>query len=148
MSSSSSPPLSQPTPHPRRAPHFRDDTDAVLVLNNDGTIDHVSETARRLLNLGARPVAGHSFFRQIPLDDVGRAARTIRTLSPRESGHATGLLQLKTGLGPWQWFKVEMTPRRQYEDEAGVVLRLYERGGRSSALRPPSSGRAGGTPQR
>jgi PAS domain-containing protein len=112
---------------PRSSASF-DDTDATLVLREDGVIDHVSAGAHRLLDLGSRSLTGHNFFRRIPSDAVARVARTLLDLSARKDGHVTGLLQLKTGLGPWQWFKVEMTPRRRYEDEAGVILRLRARG--------------------
>jgi len=111
-----------------RSPSPLNDTDATLVLRKDGIIDHVSARANRLLDLGSRTLTGDNFFRRIPSDVVSRVARTLLELSAREDGHATGLLQLKTGLGPWQWFKVEMTSRRQYEDKAGVILRLHERG--------------------
>ena len=111
-----------------RSPAFLDDSDAALVLREDGVIDHVSKEARHLLELGSYPLAGVSFFQRIPSDTVARVARTLLSISAGDDGRATGLLQLKTGLGPWQWFKVEMTPRRRYEDQAGVVLRLHERG--------------------
>jgi hypothetical protein len=116
--------------HTRLLPLFSSlaDTDATLVLREDGVIDHVSTAARRLLNLGARPLTGESVFRHVPSEAVGRVARALSALSARDDGHATGLLQLKTGLGPWQWFKIEMTPRRPYEDTSGVILRLYQRG--------------------
>lgn len=117
----------------RRAPAFPsfiDDAEAAFVLNDEGVIDHVSMGARRLLDLGSRPLVGGTVFQWIPHDHVGRVARALLDLGPRNDGHLTDLLQLKTGLGPWQWFKVEMTPRRCHEKKAGVILRLFERGGR------------------
>mgnify|MGYP000276437641 CR=1 FL=1 len=112
------------------SPSFLDDTEATLILSDDGVIDHVSTGARRLLDLGSRSLVGGTFFQWIPHDHVGRVARALLDLSPQNDGHLTDLLQLKTGLGPWQWFKVEMTPRRCYEKKAGVILRLFERGRR------------------
>jgi len=118
---------------PRRvpaSPSFIDDAEAALVLRDDGIIDHVSTGARRLLDLGSRSIVGGTFFQWIPDDHFGRVARALLDLSPQNDGHVSDLLQLKTGLGPWQWFKVEMTPRRCHEKKAGVILRLFERGGR------------------
>jgi hypothetical protein len=103
-------------------------TDPALILSANGTVDHVSRAARRLLDLDSHPPNGTSFFDQIPSTAHRRVADALLTLSSREEGCATGLLQIKTGLGPWQWFKVEMTPRHPYDAEAGVVLRLHERG--------------------
>jgi hypothetical protein len=111
-----------------RSPSPPHDTDATLVLREDGVIDHVSAKAHRLLDLGSHTLTGDSFFGRIPSDVAGRVAHTLLDLSARTDGHATGLLQLKTGLGPWQWFKVEMTSRRQFEDEPGVIIRLHQRG--------------------
>jgi hypothetical protein len=109
---------------------YLDEADPVLVLDDDGFIEHVSAEARRVLDLGTRPLPDRNFFARIPRADFGRVARTLHELSDRDDGQATGLLQLQTGLGPWQWFKVEVTPRRRYEEKAGVILRLHERGRR------------------
>lgn len=112
------------------SPSFIDDAEAALVLSDEGVIDHVSTGARRLLDLGSRPLVGGTVFQWIPHDHVGRVAQALLDLSLRNEGHLTDLLQLKTGLGPWQWFKVEITPRQCHEKKAGVILRLFERGRR------------------
>jgi len=109
-----------------------DSSEATLILTPDGIIDHVSEKACRLLDLTSRPLRGDNFFHRIPRADYVRVAHILSELSTREDGRTSRLLQLKTGLGPWQWFKVEMTPRRCHDDEAGVILRLFERGHRPS----------------
>lgn len=114
---------------------FIDDAEAALVLRDDGIIDHVSTGARRLLDLGSHSLVGGTVFQWIPHDHVGRMARALLDLSPQNDGRLTDLLQLKTGLGPWQWFKVEITPRRCYETKDGVILRLFERGGRRNGTR-------------
>jgi hypothetical protein len=130
----------QTTPSPKTTqrgpapdPSFLNETDAALVLDDNGFIDYVSAEARLLLDLGTRPLSNRNFFARIPRSDFGRVARTIHELSNRNDGRAIGLLQLQTGLGPWQWFKVEVTPRRRYEEKAGVVLRLHERGRRPTS---------------
>lgn len=117
-----------------RSPSHRDETPAeeeekaTLILGDDGTIEHISEEARRLLDLGSRPLAGGSFFTRISPQDSFRVKQVLIEMSTEDKSPVTGLIQLKTGLGPWQWFKVEVTTRLQYDEEPGVVLRLYERG--------------------
>lgn len=117
-----------------RAPSRRDETpaeeeeNAVLILSDDGTIEHVSDAARQLLDLGSRPLAGGSFFHRITPEDSFRVKQVLIEMSTEDKGPVTGLIQLKTGLGPWQWFKVEVTTRLRHDEEAGIVLRLFERG--------------------
>lgn len=110
------------------SPAFLEDAEAAIVLDDDGIIDYVSAEARRLLDLGTRPLPNRNFFTRIPRNDFGRVARSLHELSASEDGRTTELIQLQTGLGPWQWFKVEIIPRRRYEEKAGVILHLHERG--------------------
>lgn len=119
-----------PLPPDLRSTDVISEDHAVIVLNHDGEIDHMSDAARGVLDLRSGPYTGVSFFQRVPLEHAFRIRHILLELSGQDRGSFSGLLQLKTGLGPWQWFKVEATPRRRYEDEGGIVLRLFERGSR------------------
>lgn len=116
------------------APTTASDTDAfedgqaVVILSDDGEVDHISKAARKVLDLRSGPFTGVNFFHRVPPEHAFRIRRLLVELGDEERGTISGLLQLKTGLGPWQWFKVEATPRRRYDTEDGIVLRLFERG--------------------
>ncbi len=105
---------------------------AILFLDDEGGIEHVSDRARHILDLRNRSLTGQSFFGSVHPQDLKRVVHDLTEMVLHDKKHATWLLQLKTGLGPWQWFKIEATNQLDHEHRAGIVLQLFERGWGSS----------------
>lgn len=111
-----------PSPGARR-------NDAVILLNGDGVIERVSDRTCRMLESDDRSLTGQAFLRRVHPRAVHRVRHELDQMMAREKERAGWLLRLKTGLGPWQWFKVEATNRLSSNGPGDVALHLYERGG-------------------
>jgi len=116
-------------PRPRSFDHNFHEEQAILVLDEAAEIQHISRVARRLLDLGSTPLDGGSFFERVHPDHLNRVKWDLVQMTIRGKQRVSWLLRLKTGLGPWQWFKVEAENRIGGNDPSGIVLRLLERGG-------------------
>ena len=116
-----------------RRPSLRDtagEEQSLIVLDGEGTIRHVSDEARELLDLRPHALDGEPFSERVYPNQRSRVRRDLTGMTAHEKQRATWLLRLKTGLGPWQWFKVEAENRPGGDDNPpGIVLRLFERGG-------------------
>jgi PAS domain S-box-containing protein len=115
-----------------RRPSLRDtagEEQSLIVLDGEGTIRHVSDEARELLDLRPHSLDGDPFSEWVHPNRRSRVRRDLTGMTAREKQRATWLLRLKTGLGPWRWFKVEAENRLGGDDPSGIVLRLLERGG-------------------
>ena len=128
------PPLPQPNhnAHITALPLPSDSTDvepATVVLDDEGIVQEVTDRVRHLLDLGPQSLTGQHFFPQVHPDDRPRILWTLAEVGGRGSPHDPPLLRLKTGLGPWHWFKLDARPAQPDEDGA-IVLRLLERGNR------------------
>lgn len=132
MTLSQQKPLSRVADRPSRLPSFDEtfhENQAILVLDEGGTIQHISRTARRLLTLGAGTITGGSFFERVHPDHLNRVKWDLVQMTIRGKQRVTWLLRLKTGLGPWQWFKLEALNCLGANEQGGIVLWLHERGG-------------------
>lgn len=103
---------------------------AILVLDEDGDIQHISRTARRLLDLGSTTLAGRSFFDRVHPNNLNRVKWDLVQMTIRGKQRVSWLLRLKTGLGPWQWFKLNAVNCLGTNEQNGIVLWIHERGGR------------------
>jgi len=131
------PPLPQPNQTARitALPLPSDSTDvepATLVLDDEGIVQEATGRIRHLLDLGPQSLTGQNFFPRVHPEDRPRILWTLAEIGSRASPHDPPLLRLKTGLGPWQWFKLDARPARPDEDGA-IVLRLLERGNRRAS---------------
>ena len=108
--------------------NFHEDQ-AILVLDEDGDIQHISRTARRLLDLGSGTITGGSFFDRVHPDHLNRVKWDLVQMIIRGKQRVTWLLRLKTGLGPWQWFKLQAVNSLGETAKEGIVLWMHERGG-------------------
>jgi len=107
---------------------------AVIVLDDEATIRELTTQAQRVLDLEAHAVTNQSFFRRVHPDDRNRIAWGLMTMATQEDAPPrTWLVRLKTGLGPWQWFKIEAAGF--LDENAGNALRLhlYERAAGTAA---------------
>jgi len=102
---------------------------AILVLDEDGDIQHISRTARRLLDLGSGTITGGSFFDRVHPDHLNRVKWDLVQMTIRGKQRVSWLLRLKTGLGPWQWFKLQAINSLGETARKGIVLWMHERGG-------------------
>lgn len=102
---------------------------ATVVLDDEGIVQKATDRVRHLLDLGPQSLTGQNFLPRVHPEDRPRILRTLVEIGGRGGQHDPPLLRLKTGVGPWQWFKLDVRPAQP--DEGGaIVLRLLERGGR------------------
>lgn len=101
---------------------------AKMLLNEDGRIERVSEKACHLLESDVRSLTGQAILRRVHPEAVHRVGHDLAQMMGRQKQRADWLLRLKTGLGPWQWFKVEAKNRLSQSDPGAIVLHLSERG--------------------
>ncbi len=106
-------------------------TQPLVLLDDEGTIQYVSDRARALLDAQSSTLAGESFFSRVHPRAVKRVLLDLNEMAIQDKQHATWLLRLQTELGPWQWFKVTAENRLDLDDRPGIALRLFERGGGS-----------------
>lgn len=99
-----------------------------MLVNENGTIERVSQRACRLLDSDIRSLTGQTFLRRVHPRAARRVRHDLAQMVGREKQRASWLLRLKTGLGPWQWFKVEAEDRLNPGETGGIVLKLFERG--------------------
>lgn len=112
------------------AEHRFHEQQAIVVLDEEGQIQHVSRNARQLLGLGKETIAGLSFFEHVHPDHLNRVKWDLVQMIGRGIQRVTWLLRLKTGLGPWAWFKLQAANRLQEKATSGIVLWLSESRGR------------------
>lgn len=113
----------------RRTPDREvDEVDAVVVLDDNGQVQRVSGAARQLLDLGSHKITGEPFFDRVHPDNRNRVLWDLSEMAGRGRQKVTWLLRLKTGLGPWQWFKLIAVNRLTRPNDPGIFLTLFERG--------------------
>lgn len=101
---------------------------AIVVLDEDGTVQHISRQARELLSLETGTIAGRSFFGHVHPDHLNRVKWDLVQMVGRGKQTVTWLLRLRTGLGPWQWFKLQAVNYLRQKGLDGIVLWVHERG--------------------
>lgn len=109
-----------------------EEAQSLLLLDDEGTIRDVSDRTSDLLDAQSSTLTGQSFFRRVHPRQLNRVLHDLTEMITNDKQQATWLLRLQTDLGPWQWFKVASENRLNRDDRPGIVLRLFERGGRSS----------------
>lgn len=122
-------------PRPRSFDHNFHEEQAILVLDEAAEIQHISRVARRLLDLGSTPLDGGSFFERVHPDHLNRVKWDLVQMTIRGKQRVSWLLRLKTGLGPWQWFKLQAVNCLSDREQKGIVLWLFERGGHPDRVR-------------
>ena len=93
-----------------------------LVLNADGTIQHVTRSARHMLEYRPDERISPSFFGHVHGKNLYQVMRDVADMVCYGKTGASWLLRLKTGQGRWRWFKVSVMNRLETEDAIQVHL--------------------------
>lgn len=101
------------TPHDGNASspdwkRFRNPSLPVVALGPDGCIEHLSNAARRLLELGPDQTVERSFFSLIHGKQLYPVMRDVADMVCHGKMQANWLLRLRTATGRWKWFKADV----------------------------------------
>lgn len=96
-----------------------------LSLNREGTIEHLTEPARRALEYCADTLpTGHCFFSHVHGRNLRRVMRDLALMVGHRKQRARWLLRLRTGSGRWRWFRAEA---HNHLDQSEGLVQLYLR---------------------
>jgi PAS domain-containing protein len=91
----------------------------MLALNEEGTILHVTDAARRLMEYGKGDVIDPCFFAHIHGKNLYQVMRDIADMVCYGKSKASWLFRVRTGKGRWRWFKA--TARAQQEETGRII---------------------------
>lgn len=97
---------------------------AQMVLDANGKIRHVSKEARRLLGYYSGQRLDTCFFQLIHRRHRTRVMWEMAEMAGRNRYQAQWLIQVKTGLGTWQWYRVQASNQLHQSASPGIVLTL------------------------
>lgn len=129
--------INQPFPTARApAPHslfshsdwkrFQDGVHAlvpVLLVDDRGTIQRVTPTARRLLEYATDETIDRCFFAHVHARNQRRVMQDLAQVMRRHKRRVAWLLRLMTGSGRWRWFRAVAHPYSS-DDQDLVAVRL------------------------
>jgi PAS domain-containing protein len=125
-------PMYRPADLASPSPRFEEsagDRGAAIALDEQGTIRDTSRKARELLDVDRQAPTGQDFFRLVHPEDRYRVSRKLGSLLTDDNDQRDAcLVRLKTGVGPWQWFKMVATNDLDAENPGDLLLRLFQRG--------------------
>ncbi len=111
---------------PNEAPSYISNPHApVLILNDEGTIAHVTLSARRLLEYSEQQTVDPCFFSHVHGKNLYRVMRDVADMVCHGKESGTWLLRLRTGRGRWRWYKAAV---RNYlnEETPGISVALHD----------------------
>ena len=95
----------------------------MLTLDAQGTIQHISPAARRLLEYSSGASPDPCFFAHVHGRNLYRVMQDVAHMVCCRQQQVAWLLRLQTGRGRYRWFKAT-AHNRLYEDEARIVVIL------------------------
>lgn len=95
----------------------------LLAVDAEGTIQHISPAARRLLEYPSGASPDPCFFTHVHGRNLYRVMQDIANMVCHRQQQVEWLLRLKTGRGRHRWFKAAVH-NRLYDDEARIVMIL------------------------
>jgi PAS domain-containing protein len=95
---------------------------AALVLDADGTIQHLSRAARTLLEYKPSDTVDCCFFTHVHGHNLHRVMQDLAHMVHDRKQKASWLLRLRTGRGRWQWYRAQV--RRREDEAVRVVVKL------------------------
>jgi len=94
----------------------------LLLLNADGDIQHITPTARMLLEYpGPQPI-DPCFFTHVHSRNLQQVWHDLAAMARQRKQQASWLLRLRTGRGHWRWFQVRA--RNLLTEQGGILLLL------------------------
>ena len=94
----------------------------LVVLGPDGSMVHVSATARHLLGYQPTQPVEASFFSLIHAKQLFQVMRDVADMVCRGKPSATWLIRLRTVSGRWQWFKADVRYRGDLPEAAVTIV--------------------------
>lgn len=95
----------------------------VISLDENGTIQGLSLTARRMLGYHTDDTIDPYFFTHVHGQNMHRVMRDLAHMVNAHTRRASWLVRLRTRSGRWQWFRVDVINRLQAPEQC-IVLRL------------------------
>lgn len=95
-----------------------------MILGTNGELKHVTKAARRLLRYYPSQRLETNFFQLVHNDHRVRVMWEFAEMVGRHRQRATWLVRLKTGIGTWQWCRVQATNQLHQSGWSGVVVTL------------------------
>jgi len=92
---------------------------AVLTLDRDGTIQSVTDAARRVLEHPCPSDLDPCFFAHVHANNQHRVMRDLADMVCRGKQRAQWLLRLRTGNKRWRWYRA--TVRSELRQEEGHI---------------------------
>jgi PAS domain-containing protein len=81
----------------------------VLLLNGEGTIQNLTESARRLLGYSRGASIEPCFFSHVHKKNLRRVMYDLAHMVSQRKKRARWLLRLRTGNDRWRWFRIRAT---------------------------------------
>ena len=95
----------------------------VLSIDKEGTIQHVSKAARRLLEYAPDATLDTYFFSHVHGKNLYRVMQDIAHMVCCGQRHASWLLRLRTGHGRWRWYRAT-AQNRLHQSPRDILIRL------------------------
>ncbi len=80
-----------------------------ILLSGDGTIQHMTPSARRLLEYSSEKSPPSCFFSHVHARNMYQVMRDVADMVCYGKPKANWLLRLRTGRGRWQWVRAVVT---------------------------------------
>lgn len=96
-----------------------------VVLDAEGTIQHLTAAARRMLEYRHDQSINTCFFSHVHSRNQYQVMRDIADMVCYGKAQATWLVRLKTGQGRWQWVKANVKNRLN-GPEAAITITLRD----------------------
>jgi len=96
----------------------------ILTLDRDGTIQHLTEPARRVLEYAPNATPDPCFFSHVHGRNLRRVMRDLAHMVSHRKQRAQWLLRLRTGNGRWRWYRAIA---RNHLDHSNASIRVHLR---------------------
>lgn len=95
----------------------------LLVLDSNGTIQHLNEPAHRTLEYPTDASVNSCFFSHVHGHNLRRVMRDLALMVDHRKQRARWLLRLRTGNGRWRWYRLSARNHLDQKDD-GIRIRL------------------------
>lgn len=96
----------------------------MLSLDQEGTIQHVTEAARRVLEYSSGTSLDSCFFTHVHGDNLRRVMRDLAHMVCHSMKYSQWLLRMRTGNSRWRWYRAKV--RNHLEGPNGFIqVRLH-----------------------